>query len=145
MILKQYYTTARGRFRIPRTIMASVNFVETKFGRVLGPSSAGARGPMQFLPSTWDAYGNGGNIWDPHDAIMGAGRYLEASGAPERMYDALHAYNPSDAYVRTILIYADQMRRKPFRYLNYYWWQVFVRTKDGAEQMTGPGTRRWRY
>ena len=61
------------------------------------------------------------------------------------MYDALHAYNPSDAYVKTVQAYARQMRRHPFRYYDYYWWQVFIRTKDGAIQMTGPGTSRPNY
>ena len=143
--LKRYYRAGKNRFDVPINILASVNFVETKFGRILGPSSAGAIGPMQFLPSTWDAYGMGGNAWDPHDAILGAANYLSASGAPERMYDALHAYNPSDAYVKTVQAYARQMRRHPFRYYNYYWWQVFIRTKDGAIQMTGPGTSRPKY
>lgn len=143
--LKRYYGAAKKRFRVPVNILASVNFVETKFGRILGPSSAGAKGPMQFLPSTWEAYGLAGNIWDPHDAIFGAGNYLSASGAPERMYDALHAYNPSDAYVKTVQAYARQMRRHPFRYYNYYWWQVFIKTQDGVIQMTGPGTSRPKY
>lgn len=143
--LKRYYEAGKKRFDVPVNILASVNFVETKFGRILGPSSAGAVGPMQFLPSTWDAYGMGGNVWDPHDAILGAANYLSASGAPERMYDALHAYNPSDAYVRTVQEYARQMRRHPFRYYDYYWWQVFIRTQDGVIQMTGPGTSRPNY
>lgn len=140
--LWRYYSIAKAEFGVPRSILASVNFVETKFGRVLGPSSAGARGPMQFIPSTWDAYGDGGDTWDPRDSIIGAARYLSASGAPERMRDALFAYNRSSAYVDVILIHARQMREHPIRYLNYYWWQVFVWTQDGPTQMTGPGSPR---
>jgi hypothetical protein len=140
--LWRYYTKAKERHRVPKVMLASVNLVETKFGRVLGPSSAGALGPMQFLPSTWDAYGKGGDIWEPRDAIAGAARYLSASGAPERMGDALYAYNPSGYYVDTVSAYARQMRRHPLRYFNYYWWQVFIRTQDGTIQMTGPGSPR---
>jgi len=33
------------------------------FGSIQGDSTAGAQGPMQFLPSTFDAYGNGGDIY----------------------------------------------------------------------------------
>ncbi|MEA2517703.1 MAG: hypothetical protein QOG16_1541, partial [Actinomycetota bacterium] len=116
-----------------------LNFVESRFGRILGPSSAGAEGPMQFLPSTWDVYGNGGNINDPHDAVIGAARYLSSSGAPDRMWDALFAYNRSNDYVRAILIYARQMMRDPNMFYAYYHWQVYVRTKDGDVQMSGPG------
>ena len=140
--LMRFYRVGKKRFGIPPKILASMNFVETKFGRVLGPSTAGALGPMQFLPSTWEAYGNGGDIWDPRDSIVAAARYLDASGAPQRMRDALYAYNPSDAYVRTILIYANRMRRNPLRYYDYFFWQVFVRTRDGVVQLTGPGSPR---
>jgi membrane-bound lytic murein transglycosylase B len=94
---------------------------------------------MQFLPSTWDVYGNGGNINDPHDAVIGAARYLSSSGAPDRMWDALFAYNRSNDYVRAILIYARQMMRDPNMFYAYYHWQVYVRTKDGDVQMSGPG------
>lgn len=140
--LISHYDAGRRRFGVPRSILASVNFVETKFGRVLGPSTAGALGPMQFLPSTWEAYGNGGDILDPHDSIIGAARYLSASGAPERVRAALHAYNPSDAYVKTVLIYAKQMRKNPLRFYDYYFWQVFVGMADGIVQLTGPGSPR---
>ena len=44
---------------------------------------AGAQGPMAVLiPATWRAYGMGGDVRDPRDAIMGAADYLRASGAP---------------------------------------------------------------
>jgi membrane-bound lytic murein transglycosylase B len=58
------------------------NYAESKFGRVVSASSAGAQGPMQFIPSTWAAYGLGGDVHDPHDAILGAANYVHASGAP---------------------------------------------------------------
>ena len=136
--LRRFYKKARGRFDIPWTILASVNFVESKFGRLNGPSSAGAKGPMQFMPATWDAYGKG-NIWDPHDSIMAAARYLRASGAPQRIRSALYAYNHSEAYVDAIVLYARQMKRNPKHYYGYYLWQVFVRTTKGDVQLTGPG------
>ena len=136
--LRRYYKTAGGRFNIPTHILASLNFVESKFGRFMGPSSAGAEGPMQFMPGTWAIYGRG-NVWNPHDAIMGAARYLRASGAPERMRDALLAYNASGPYADAVLTYADEMRRRPYSYYSYYFWQVFVRTTKGDLQLTGPG------
>jgi hypothetical protein len=140
--LRRYYRAGQRRFRIPWQILASLNFVETRFGRILGPSSAGAEGPMQFIPSTWDAYGNGGDINDPHDAILAAARYLRASGAPERMRDALYAYNRSYEYVHAIRTYARQIGRDARNFRAYYLWQVYVRTVDGNIQLTGPGGAR---
>ena len=137
--LLRFYRAGERRFDIPWQVLASLNFVESRFGRILGPSSAGAQGPMQFIPSTWAAYGNGGDINDPRDSILGAARYLSASGAPARMWDALFAYNRSNAYVKAILIYARQMMRDPKTFYAYYHWQVYVLTKDGDLQLSGPG------
>lgn len=137
--LLRYYKKAGRRFNIPWQTLASLNFVESRFGRILGPSSAGAMGPMQFMPATWAAYGNGGDIMDPHDSIMGAARYLSASGAPARMADALFAYNRSTDYVKAIQIYARQMTLHPSAFAMYYHWQVYVLTKDGDMQLSGPG------
>ena len=140
--LKRFYRKAQRRFGIPWYMLASVNFVESKFGRLLGPSSAGAMGPMQFMPATWDAYGNGGDIMDPHDSIMGAARYLRASGAPADMRGALWAYNHSFEYVDAIQIYAREIKRDPRMLYAYYFWQVFFRTTKGDVQLTGPGKDR---
>lgn len=140
--LRRYFEEGERRFRIPWHMLAAVMFVESKFGKVLGPSVAGALGPMQFLPSTWDAYGGAGDIMDPHDSVIGAARYLNASGAPERMRDALFAYNPTERYVNAIQIYARQIKRDEENFYMYYFWQVFVSTEKGDVQLTGPGTKR---
>ena len=136
--LLRFYEKAGARFNIPVEILASLNFVESKFGRFMGPSSAGAKGPMQFIPSTWDIYGKG-DIWDPHDAIMAAARYLSASGAPGDMNGALYAYNRSEAYVKAVRTYAAEIATRPHSFYAYYFWQVFVRTTEGDVQLTGPG------
>ena len=135
--LQRLYDIAEDRFGVPWYILASVNFIESKFGRFQGPSSAGAEGPMQFMPATWDAYGKG-DVREPYNAIMGAARYLKASGAPDRMRDALYAYNHSDAYVSAILAYAREMKRSELNLYDYYFWQVFIRTTKGYKQISGP-------
>lgn len=140
--LRRFYAQGERRFGIPWQILAALNFVESRFGRILGPSSAGALGPMQFIPSTWDEYGNGGDVMDPHDAVLGAARYLRASGAPERMREALYAYNRSWEYVHAIKTYARQIHRDPRNFFAYYFWQVFVLTTEGNVQLTGPGGAR---
>lgn len=130
------------RHDIDWRILAAVNFVESRFGRAVGSSPAGAIGPMQFLPSTWEAFGGGGDIRNPRDAIPAAARLLDASGAPEDMRAALFAYNHSDAYVDAILTYARDMRADVRNYYIYWSWEVFVLTTKGEVQLTGPGGRR---
>jgi membrane-bound lytic murein transglycosylase B len=122
-------------------VLAAVNFVETGFNRLRNNSTAGAQGPMQFIPSTWRAYGRGGNVRDPHDAILGAANYLRASGAPGSYRRALFAYNPSSLYVDAVLRYARRIRRDIRSYYAYYSWQIFVRTPSGTRRLTGPGRR----
>jgi membrane-bound lytic murein transglycosylase B len=137
--LLAWYRHAQKRFGVSWQILASVNLVESGYNRLRNNSYAGAQGPMQFMPSTWRSYGLGGNVRDPHDAIMGAANYLRASGAPNYRR-ALYSYNPSPLYVDAIIRYARQMQRKPERFYAYWSWQVFVRDKNGNDKrLTGPG------
>lgn len=140
--LLDLYKKARRRFGVDWQVLAAVNYVETRFGRVKSTSTAGAQGPMQFLPSTWAAYGLGGDIRDDRDAIMGAANYLSASGfneGPGGVRRALFAYNHSDAYVQAVLNFARDMKRKTRHYFAIYNWQVFVATTKGDKRLTGPG------
>ncbi|MGH2650942.1 MAG: lytic transglycosylase domain-containing protein [Actinomycetota bacterium] len=138
-VLIGYFREAELRFGVDWEVLAAVNYVESKFGRVVSASSAGAQGPMQFIPSTWAAYGLGGDVHDPHDAILGAANYLHASGAPGNYRVALYHYNPVPAYVDAVMGYARQMTRDPRTFYAYYNWQVFVLTKRGDLRLTGPG------
>jgi hypothetical protein len=138
-VLLGWFRKAEGRFKVDWELLAAVMYVESKFGRVLSTSTAGAQGPMQFIPSTWDAYGLGGDVHDPHDAIMGAANYLHRSGAPGKDRQALYAYNHSWAYVNAVLRYTNQMKRDRGNYYAYYNWQVFVLTTSGDRRLTGPG------
>jgi membrane-bound lytic murein transglycosylase B len=90
-------------------ILASINGIESAFGTNMGPSSAGAVGWMQFLPSTWETWGvdaNGDGVrdpYDPEDAIFAAAAYLSASGMPIDTYNAIFSYNHADWYVAEVL------------------------------------------
>src|SRR6266545_4778554 len=137
--LLTYYREAERRFHVSWSVLAAVNFVESKFGKLRSASAAGAQGPMQFLPATWQRYGLGGDVHDPHDAILGAANYLHASGAPSRLRHALHAYNPSGAYVDAVLLYARRIRADLTTFYALYSWQVFVKTRSGDRRVTGPG------
>jgi soluble lytic murein transglycosylase-like protein len=138
-LLLHHYRTAQRRFDVSWTVLAAVNLVESAFGRMRNRSSAGAQGPMQFIPATWAAYGLGGDVRDPRDAILGAANYLHANGAPRDYRGALYHYNPSPLYVDAVLAYADRIRRDTRSFFSYYAWQVFVRTPRAIRRITGPG------
>jgi membrane-bound lytic murein transglycosylase B len=137
--LRGFYAEAARRFGVGWSVLAAINFVESAFGRVRNASVAGARGPMQFLPSTWRRYGMGGDIENPHDAILAAANYLRHAGAQRDLAGALFAYNNSDAYGRAVRRYAHRMRTDPRTFLTYYAWQVYVSTPRGVRRITGPG------
>jgi len=136
--LLEYYREAQRRFHVTWDVLASVNFVESKFGKLRNSSAAGAQGPMQFIPSTWARYGLGGNVHDTRDAILGAANYLHASGASGDVRRALHAYNPSPSYVDAVLRYARRMRLDRTMFYELYNWQVFLKTPHGERRVTGP-------
>ena len=140
-VLLSHYHQGEREFGIPWQYLAAVHFLETKMGRIHGNSTAGARGPMQFLPDTWAAYGAGGDIDDDHDAILGAARYLAAAGGPSDMARALRAYNPSDAYVAAVTRYAQVIVEEPRAYYGFYAWQVFVATAQGDQLLPEGWTR----
>jgi hypothetical protein len=137
-LLRRHYLVAQRRFDVGWHVLAAVNFVESAFNKLRNTSTAGAQGPMQFLPATWRAYGLGGNVRDPHDAILGAANYLHANGAPRNYRRALFRYNPSWSYVDAVLRYARLIRADPRAFFVLYSRQVFVRTPHGLVRLTGP-------
>jgi membrane-bound lytic murein transglycosylase B len=133
--LLRHYRDAQRRFGVGWHVLAAINFVETGFGKLRNESTAGARGPMQFMPATWRAYGMGGDVRDPRDAIMGAANYLRASGAPRDYRRALYAYNPTPLYVDAVRRYARRIAADPRALYAFHAWSVWW----GAERVTGPG------
>jgi hypothetical protein len=99
------------------TVLAAIGQIESADGQNMGPSSAGALGPMQFLPSTWAEWGISGfgppgppDIMDPFDAVPSAARMLCADGASSGtrsgLRQAIFAYNHAEWYVNEVLALA---------------------------------------
>ncbi|HWI08540.1 MAG TPA: lytic murein transglycosylase, partial [Solirubrobacteraceae bacterium] len=103
------YQAAGIQYGIPWEVLAAINEIETDYGRNLNVSSAGALGWMQFMPSSWQAYGVDANEdgrkdpYNPVDAIFAAARYLKAAGADADLRRAIFAYNHADWYVEDVL------------------------------------------
>src|SRR5262249_40342892 len=98
--LQSLWTGAGAAYGIPWQVLAAINKIESNFGRNMGPSSAGAIGWMQFMPSTWARWGidaNGDGVadpWNAADAIY--------SAAPN-LGRAIFAYNHAGWYVNDVL------------------------------------------
>lgn len=127
LALLGWYREAQARFGVRWQLLAAINFIETAFGKVRNVSGAGARGPMQFEPATWKAYGLGGDVDNPRDAILGAANYLAANHARTDERDALYHYNRSALYVDAVLRYARRIGHDPHAFFAYYCWRVVVR------------------
>jgi hypothetical protein len=95
------------------TVLAAIGEVESDNGTNVGPSSAGALGPMQFEPSTWQEWGTDGfddtgtpDVMNPYDAVPSAAEMLCAAGAAnggQSLYNAIFAYNHASWYVDEVL------------------------------------------
>src|SRR5215218_774735 len=113
------YQACGTEYGIPWEVLASINKIESGFGTNLNVSSAGAVGWMQFLPSSWEAFGldaNGDGRKDPYnpvDAICAAAHYLKLAGGNKDLYQAIFAYNHADWYVQEVLLYARAYGRLP--------------------------------
>jgi membrane-bound lytic murein transglycosylase B len=126
-----YYHEAEAATGVNWNYLAAINFVETRFGSINGTSNAGAQGPMQFMPPTWAIYGNGGDVHSPRDAIMGAARYLAASGFAASPDRAVYEYNHANTYVRAVGDYAALIASDPAVLPGYYRWEVYYLTTAG--------------
>ncbi|HEY6310952.1 MAG TPA: lytic transglycosylase domain-containing protein [Streptosporangiaceae bacterium] len=102
------------------TVLAAIAEIESGDGANDGPSSAGALGPMQFLPSTWaiwgiDGFGPAGSpdIMNPLDAVPSAARMLCADGGanPATLASAIFSYNHATWYVDEVLALASEYNR----------------------------------
>jgi soluble lytic murein transglycosylase-like protein len=126
-----YYREAEAATGVGWNYLAAINLIETRFGRIVGLSSAGAQGPMQFLPSTFAEYGDGGDILSPRDSIMAAGRHLAANGFASDRDHAIYRYNNSDLYVGAVNDYAAVLANEPAVFAGYYRWEVYYHTTAG--------------
>lgn len=128
--LMGYYQAAQAEFGVHWSYLASIHLIETRMGRIRGLSSAGAQGPMQFMPATWAAYGEG-DVNSNKDSIRAAARYLTASGYHRDLDRAIWHYNHSYKYVRAVKYYAQVMQADPDAYRGYHQWQVYYLTAFG--------------
>lgn len=122
--LLSYYREGEATYGVDWEVLAAINLVETGMGRIRGLSTAGAQGPMQFIPPTWEAFGEG-DVNDPHDAILAAARYLDHSGFSTDPADAIWHYNNHTNYVRAVQAYAEIMQRDPAAFTGFYHWRIY--------------------
>lgn len=121
--LLSLYKKASADTGVPWTYLAAINLIETRMGRITGVSTAGAIGPMQFLPTTW-AECCEGDPADPADAIPGAATYLVVRGGPDNMAKAVRGYNNSGYYVDAVTAISDVLAQDEQAYYAYHAWEV---------------------
>ena len=131
-VLVSHYQRAAEETGIEWEILAGINLIETVMGRIDGVSSAGALGPMQFLPTTWPEVSQGGDVLDPADAIPGAARYLVQRGGLDDIRAGLWGYNNNDHYGNAVLAYAEMLQFDERALRGFYNWEVYVGSAEGT-------------
>ncbi len=147
--LLSLYKAAEAETGVPWTYLAAINLIETRTGRITGVSSAGAVGPMQFLPTTW-AECCEGDPTDPADAIPGAATYLVVRGGPEDMAKAVRGYNNSGYYVDAVTAVSSVLAADEDAYFAFHAWEVnflssagLLRLPVGYRQETEVDASQW--
>ncbi|MDB5083641.1 MAG: Peptidoglycan-binding lysin domain protein, partial [Bacilli bacterium] len=109
--LIQVYKDAGQKYGIPWTVLAAIHKIESNYSVNRNvTSSAGAQGPMQFMPSTFAAYGvsapghsGTADIGDIKDAIYSTANMLAQNGYKASPDQAIYTYNHSSSYVKTVM------------------------------------------
>lgn len=115
--LQQIFLAAGAQYQVSPFLLMAIADVESRFYRdAVGPfipqyagtPDAHAYGMMQFLPSTFGAYGSADanpspTPYDPQDAVFAAAKMLAGDGAATNPQAAVFDYNHSQDYVNTVL------------------------------------------
>lgn len=107
-----YFQQASKATGIPEAVVAAQNYTESAYGTNEGPSSAGAEGPWQFLPSTYSGLGfNVSTItqWGP--STQAYEKYMSDLLHQENgnLRNALAAYNAGPGNIGAGYGYADHI------------------------------------
>jgi Transglycosylase SLT domain len=110
--IAQYFQAAAKATGLPEAIVAAQNYTESGYGSNLGPSSAGAEGPWQFLPSTYSGLGYNVstiNQWGP--STQAYEKYMNELLKQENgnVRNALAAYNAGPGNIQAGYGYADSI------------------------------------
>jgi hypothetical protein len=103
-------------------VLAGIGFVESNHGQSTlpgvqsGANSAGARGPMQFLPGTWrevraDRPDIGADVYNPRNAIPGAAHYVCKYATNKGLTGALSQYGGGGGYAAKVTANANEYRK----------------------------------
>lgn len=125
------YAEAGAAYGVPWQVLAAMNLVESAMGRIQGPSTEGALGPMQFDVAGWAAYGLGGDVWAPRDAIFAAANFLAANGWATNRGEALYRLRGDWAYAAGVEAYAALMAADPAQFGALWRWQVYYANNVG--------------
>ena len=128
--LRADYRAAQAATGVGWSYLAAVNFVETDFGRVAGPSSAGAQGPMQFMPAIWAVYGHG-NIHLPAMRSSPPAGSWPPVARPTASAPPCTRTTRAGGTFNAVLRYARRLRADPQALMGYYRRQVVYRLASG--------------
>lgn len=118
--IDRLYIEAATKYGIPINLLRAVGREETNHRGITATSHKGARGLMQFMPSTWKEAGIRANgdgkppdILNPADSIHSAAKKLADDGARslDTLEKAIGKYNNPDWYEQDLYWYAREYKK----------------------------------
>lgn len=113
---RPFYQEVGPRFGVPWQVIEAIHQLESgKSCHTARRSSAGATGPMQFLPSTWrhyqwDCTGDGkADITNAYDSICTGAHYIGTGLTGNSLERSIFSYNHSWSYVNKVLSIAREI------------------------------------
>ena len=128
-----YYHEADSASGVGWNYLAAINLIETRFGSIDGVSTAGAQGPMQFMPvHVRRLRARAAISIRPATASWRPAAISPRTASPAIVIMRSTSTTMQTQYVRAVNQYAAVLAADPAAFAGYYRWDIYYKTTTGT-------------